>query len=257
MDLNIEDRIESIRLHINKERLQFFGSILEDKVILPKKLKIETDPEVINKSCQKLVDLEYRNKTIKKRTLIGNKSKNNNENTTNNNIENPTNNNNEKTTNNIENTTNNNIENPPNNNENTTTNNNENTTTNNIENPPNNNENTTTNNIENPPNNIENPPNNIEETKPLCNVLYNRPWNKLEKMVKLNRFKDYINNQNEWSNKEKNKAYKTIEKVVEFNYLNKASDVDYDKDVGKINTIKKLNININEKGERKFSIIFT
>ena len=61
--MNDEMKIDNLRNQINEERIEFFGSITEDKQ-LKKKLS-NRDTEKLNAPCKTLSDLEYKNKVKK------------------------------------------------------------------------------------------------------------------------------------------------------------------------------------------------
>lgn len=68
--MNDEMKIDNLRNQINEERIEFFGSITEDKQLKKKTVK-PVDTEKLNAPCKTLSDLEYKNKVKKKRTLTG------------------------------------------------------------------------------------------------------------------------------------------------------------------------------------------
>tara|TARA_B100001758_G_C18212117_1_gene505666 strand:- start:260 stop:817 length:558 start_codon:yes stop_codon:yes gene_type:complete len=83
--------------------------------------------------------------------------------------------------------------------------------------------------------------------------IYNRPWNKLEPKYKLDRFKHYIDNQEDLTENDKKNALNFLESCIQLNYLIKGTEVEYDTDKGIIINIKKLNIS-DKDGEKQFSI---
>lgn len=79
--------------------------------------------------------------------------------------------------------------------------------------------------------------------------IYNRPWNKLELSIKRNRLLEYLDViRTEYNlDSEKMKEFTDIIlKELEFNNLDKKSDVDYDIEKGEIIKIKKLVITSDE-----------
>ena len=68
--MNDEMKIDNLRNQINEERIEFFGSVTEDKQLKKKTVK-PVDTEKLNAPCKTLSDLEYKNKVKKKRTLTG------------------------------------------------------------------------------------------------------------------------------------------------------------------------------------------
>ena len=84
--------------------------------------------------------------------------------------------------------------------------------------------------------------------------LLDRPWTKLEPKFKLDRIKQYIDKQDDWSVEERKNAWLLLEKATLFNCLNKKTDVDYCVEENEIKNIKRLVIKINENGSKEFSI---
>lgn len=65
--MEFDSRIDNLRQHILETNLQYFGIEEEEKKIVAKKKTI--DESKLNLPCQKLNDLEYKNRIVKKKTL--------------------------------------------------------------------------------------------------------------------------------------------------------------------------------------------
>jgi hypothetical protein len=81
------------------------------------------------------------------------------------------------------------------------------------------------------------------------NQMLNRPWNKLEKGLKINRVKDFIKQKNkEWGLNKKNlsKLEKLIISKIHRKVLSKKNDVNYDEESGQIIDIPTLQFTKNE-----------
>ena len=77
--------------------------------------------------------------------------------------------------------------------------------------------------------------------------IYSRNWNKLETKLKLKKIIEFLEENNDILEDNKNKIIKLVTKLVKTNKLNKSSDVSYDKTECKILEIKYLKYN----GEQK------
>ena len=74
-------------------------------------------------------------------------------------------------------------------------------------------------------------------------TMYNKPWNKLDKLMKKNKlfeFIDFLKTDNNLDEKEKCNLHNLIMKEYENGYLNKKNEVNYDKDNGKIDSLHNL-----------------
>ena len=67
--MELDSRIDNLRQHIQETNIQYFGIEEEDKIIVAKTKTI--DQEKLNLPCQKLNDLEYKNRMATKKTLKG------------------------------------------------------------------------------------------------------------------------------------------------------------------------------------------
>ena len=176
MYIDFDNKIDAIRNNINDERKNYFGDITYDKEIKKKQPK-PVDIEKVNESCKVFTDLDYKNKIVKKKSLIGNKRQNN-----------------------------------------------------------------TT----------------LEELEELLTKksekILNRPWNKLEPKYKLDRFKQYVDSQQDWTSSEKKDAFNLLESCLQLNYLIKGTEVIYNIEEGLISKIKKLQVNTMD-GKKEFSIL--
>ena len=170
-----DSRIDNLRQHIQETNLQYFGIEETEKIIIAKKKK-PIDENKVNLPCQKLNDLEYKNRMVKKRTLKGKDI---------------------ELTNDI----------------------------------------------------ME-----LEQMFGAKTNLLDRPWAKLEPKLKLDRIKNYIDKQEEWSEEERERSWLLLERATLFNCLNKKVDVDYCVEENEIKNIKRLVIKINDDGIRDFSI---
>lgn len=84
------------------------------------------------------------------------------------------------------------------------------------------------------------------------NQMLNRPWNKLEKGLKINRIKDFVTRANEeWGldRKNLNKLEKLIINKIHRKMLSKKNDVNYDEKNGMIVDIPTIKFTRNEKDE--------
>ena len=78
IDLDFENRIETIWESINKDRLYHFTEITHDKTLKKKKLKVSpVDYDKINETSKVFADLEFKNKIVKKKSLLVTKRQNN------------------------------------------------------------------------------------------------------------------------------------------------------------------------------------
>ena len=173
--MEFDSRIDNLRQHIQETNLQYFGQEEPDKIIIAKKKK-PIDEDKVNLPCQKLTDLEYKNRMVKKKTLKGKDME------------------------------------------------------------------------------ITNDLTQLEEMFGDKTNLLDRPWTKLEPKFKLDRIKQYIDKQDDWSVEERKNAWLLLEKATLFNCLNKKTDVDYCVEENEIKNIKRLIIKINENGSKEFSI---
>ena len=172
--MEFDSRIDNLRQHNQETNLQYFEIEEPEKIIITKKKTI--DEVKLNQPCQKLTDLEYKNRMVKKKTLKGKDI---------------------EITNNI---------------------------------------------------------NELEQMFGAKTNLLDRPWAKLEPKFKLDRIKQYIDKQDDWTKEEKDRSWLLLEKATLFNCLNKKIDVDYCVEENEIKNIKRLVININDNGIRDFSI---
>jgi len=85
------------------------------------------------------------------------------------------------------------------------------------------------------------------------NKIFFRPWNKLEKGLKCNRINKYLNEQEEYElkKKEKEDLKKMLYSAINKGILTKNTDVNYNKDEGKI---IKINILLYDEKKRKFKL---
>ena len=83
--------------------------------------------------------------------------------------------------------------------------------------------------------------------------LSNNSWSKLRFSSKLEKISEYLNN-TDWTPNEIDTVFKLLKKALEFNMLNKNSDVTFCKEELKITDIKKLSITLDKNGNRNFTL---
>lgn len=84
-----------------------------------------------------------------------------------------------------------------------------------------------------------------------------KPWNRLDRGIRIQKVRKWVNSKTEWSIELKEKAIKALTKKIKLGGLSSSSSVEYDRDTCSIKSIPCVSLVYNEDSEEPVDILIT